>query len=146
MSKHTTGGFALLEIVVALGLLAVSTMVIVEALGAALEYLRAAQAARRATAVAAAVAHTFDIDADYPTGWRVAGDPGPDVLPGTSDDSPPDGAGLVCRRRVVITPVGGQTWAWVEASCAATAAALAPGAIGRRGGRLGRAALLLRGR
>jgi type II secretory pathway pseudopilin PulG len=145
MSKHTTGGFALLEIVVALGLLAVSTVVIVQALGAAFEYLRAARAARRATAVAAAVAHTFDDDADYPAGWRVAGTPGADALPGTRDDGPPDAPGITCSRRVVSMTRGAEQWAWIEARCAPGDGA-ADGSPTFVGGRLAAGALLLRGR
>ncbi len=143
MSKHETGGFALLEVVVALGLLAVSTLVIAEALGAALGYARAAHAARRATAVAAAVAHTFDVGADYPTGWRVAGTPGADALPGTRDDDPPAGPGPVCRRRATVFSRGDQVWLWVEGSCAD------PGQEARTGsgsGRLGGSAVLVRAR
>ncbi len=133
-----------MEIVVALGLLAVSTLVIAEALGTALEYARAAHAARRATAVAAAVAHTFDARVDYPTGWRVAGTPGADALPGTRDDGPPVGPGPVCRRRVTVFSRGDQVWLWVEGSC------LDPGQDARRRatgvGRLGGGAVLVRGR
>lgn len=145
MSKHSTGGFALLDVVVALGLLAVSTLVIAEALGAAFEYLRAAQAARQATAVAAAVAHTFDRDADYPAGWRVAGAPGADALPGTRDDDPPPQPETACRLRVVPVPRGEQRWVWVEASCLGRGGEAGAGAP-LHGGRLGRGALLLRGR
>lgn len=141
MSERDTGGFALLEIVVALGLLAVSTLVIVQALGAAFHYLRAASAARRAVAVAAAVAHTFDDGADYPAGWRVAGTPGADGLPGTGDDGPPAEPATACQRRIVRTPRGDEQWVWVEAACAAGG----PGA-GAPGGRLAAGALLLRGR
>jgi type II secretory pathway pseudopilin PulG len=146
MSKHSTGGFALLEIVVALGLLAISTLVIAEALGAAFHYLRAARAARRATAVAAAVAHTFDRDADYPAGWRVAGTPGPDQLPGTSDDGPPGEPGMACRRRVTVTSQGTRRWAWIEASCMPAAPAQGTPAAHDGGGRLGAGVLLVRGR
>ncbi|MGD8330914.1 MAG: hypothetical protein PVJ49_15905 [Acidobacteriota bacterium] len=146
MSKHRTGGFALLEIVVALGLLAVSTLVIAEALGAAFEYLRAAEAARRATAVAAAVAHTFDGDADYPAGWRVVGAPGADALPGTRDDGPPLQPETACRRRVVPMTNDAQRWVWVEVSCTGEAGGGGPSGTPSRGGRLGRDALLLRGR
>lgn len=145
MSKYRTGGFALLEIVVALGLLAVSMLVIAEALGAAFEYLRAAEAARRATAVAAAVAHTFDGDADYPAGWRVAGAPGADGLPGTRDDGPPPQPATACRRRIVPITSGAQRWVWVQASCAGGEGGGGSGAS-LHGGTLGRQALLLRGR
>lgn len=146
MSKRTTGGFALLEVVVALGLLAISTLAIVEALGAALEYARAAHAARRATAVAAAVAHTFDVGVDYPTGWRIAGTPGADALPGTRDDDPPAGPGPVCWRRVTVFRRGDQAWLWVEGSCADPAQGARRGATGSAGGRLGRSAVLVRAR
>lgn len=144
MSKHAKGGFALLEIVVALGLLAVCTLVIAEALGAAFEYLRAADAARRATAVAAAVAHTFDGDADYPAGWRVVGAPGADALPGTRDDGPPPLPATACRRRVIPVTRAQQRWVWVEASC--TGGAGGGSGAPLRGGTLGRGAMLLRGR
>jgi len=144
MSKHNAGGFALLEIVVALGLLAVAMLAIVQALGAAFGYLRAARAARQATAVAAAVAHTFDIAADYPAGWRIAGTPGADALPGTRDDGPPDESGIVCRRRVIATVVASQRWLWVEGDCMGGLSGSR--ATGDAGGRLGRRALLLRGR
>jgi hypothetical protein len=140
MSQRDTGGFALLEIVVALGLLAVSMLVIVQALGAAFHYLRAASAARRAVAVAAAVAHTFDESAAYPAGWRVAGTPGADGLPGTGDDGPPAEPAIACRRRVVQVPRGDERWLWVEAACDAGGAGILPG------GRLASGALLLRGR
>lgn len=149
MSQRDSGGFALLEIVVALGLLAVSTLVIVQALGAAFQYLRAASAARRAVAVAAAVAHTFDDGALYPAGWRVAGTPGADGLPGTGDDGPPAEPGNACRRRVVRAPRGAEEWIWVEASCVAGAgisAGAGTPASTARGGRLAAGALLLRGR
>ena len=139
MSKRATGGFALLEVVVALGVLAISTLVIAQALGAALEYSRAAEAARQATAVAAAKAHTFDERVEYPAGWRVAGAPGPDGLPGTRDDIPPDGPGPRCWSRVVL---GTSRWARVEATCSG---GTVPGAVTKlTGGRLGRSAALLR--
>ncbi len=137
MSRTNSGGFALLEIVVALGLLAVSTLVIAEALGAAIEYARAAHAARRATAVAAAVAHTFDAGVAYPTGWRVAGTPGADALPGTRDDDPPAGPGPACRRRVTVFGRGDQVWLWVEGSCADPGQDARRGAAGSGGSRLG---------
>ncbi len=117
MSRQTSGGFALLEVVVALGLLAISTLVIIEALGAALEYVRAADAARQATAVAAAVAQTYDGRALYPAGWRAVGGPGPDGLPGTADDTPPAAPGWNCRRRIVHAPASPLAWSWFEASC-----------------------------
>lgn len=139
MSKHEMGGFALLEVVVALGLLTISTLVIAEALGAAFNHLRAARAARRATAVAAATAHTFDSDADYPAGWRVAGTPGADALPGTGDDGPPDAPATACSRRVTRMSAGTSEWIWVEARCL-------PEGAESIGGRLGAGALLLRGR
>lgn len=139
MSKHEKGGFALLEVVVALGLLAVSTLVIAEALGAAFNHLRAARAARRATAVAAAIAHTFDVDADYPAGWRVVGTAGADALPGTGDDGPPDAPATACRHRVTRATSGSAEWVWVEARCL-------PDGAESIGGRLGAGALLLRGR
>ncbi len=146
MSKQTTGGFALLEVVVALGVLAISTLVIAQALGAALEYSRAAEAARRATAVAAAIAHTFDERVEYPAGWRVAGGPGPDGLPGTRDDIPPDGPGPRCWSRVVLDT---SRWVRVEATCFGGTAPVGDvvgsgsGAV-RTGGRLARNVALLR--
>jgi len=146
MSKRTPGGFALLEVVVALGLLAVSTLVITEALGAALEYARAAEAARRATAVAAAAAHTFDDRARYPTGWRAVGDPGTDGLPGTQDDGPPGGPGWDCRRRIVHTTGSVLDWVWFEASCSGFDAPTATGAFTGYGGMLARGAALVRPR
>lgn len=139
MSKHETGGFALLEVVVALALLAISTLVIAEALGAAFNHLRAARAARRATAVAAAIAHTFDGAADYPAGWRVVGTAGGDALPGTGDDGPPDEPATACRRRVTRVSSGATEWVWVEARCL-------PAGAEAVGGRLGAGAVLLRGR
>ena len=148
MSKRTMGGFALLEVVVALGVLAISTLVIAQALGAALEYSRAAEAARQATAVAAAIAHTFDERVEYPAGWRVAGAPGLDGLPGTRDDIPPDGSGPRCWSRVVL---GISRWARVEATCFGSTAPVAevggPGASAVSvGGRLARSAVLVRRR
>ena len=146
MSERTMGGFALLEVVVASGLLAVSTLVIAQALGAALEYSRAAEAARKATAVAAAIAHTFDERATYPTGWRVVGAPGRDGLPGTRDDIPPDGSVPRCWRRVVLDA----RWARVEASCDDVIGTPGPDArgagSGAAGGRLGTNAVLVRRR
>ena len=148
MSKRTMGGFALLEVVVALGVLTISTLVIAQALGAALQYSRAAEAARQATAVAAAIAHTFDERVEYPAGWRVVGAPGLDGLPGTRDDIPPDGPGPRCWRRVVL---GISRWVHVEAPCFGNTAPVGdvgvqgPGAV-TVGGRLARSAVLLRRR
>jgi len=146
MSKCTSGGFALLEVVVALGLLTVSTLVIAEALGAALEYARAAEAARQASAVAAAVAHTFDPRASYPTGWRAVGDAGVDGLPGTTDDGPPGGLGWDCRRRAVNAQGPNVGWLWVEASCSGLRTPSGTGIFRGHGGVLARRALMARPR
>jgi type II secretory pathway pseudopilin PulG len=143
MTRSGRGGFVLLEVVVALGLLAVSTLLIAEALGAAIEYARAADLARRATAAAAAVAATSSERLDSPAGWRAVGTPGADGLPGTRDDGPPDSPEPECRRRVLSTVSGGVVWTWVESSCS-------PGIAGEgkanamSGGRLGRSAVLAR--
>lgn len=144
MSKRTSGGFALLEVVVALGLLAVSTLVIAEALGAALEYARAAEAARQATAVAAAVAHTFDERANYPSGWRAVGGPGADGLPGTQDDGPPGGSGWDCRRRIVEVAGAALDWVWFEATCSGLGGASGTRTFAGYGGTLARGAVLVR--
>ncbi len=146
MSNRSSGGFALLEVVVALGLMAVSTLVIVEALGAALEYARAAEAARQATAVAAAVAHTFDTRANYPSGWRAVGGPGPDGLPGTSDDGPSGGPAWDCRRRIIHVAGTGVDWTWFDAACSGLDAATGSGSFGGFGGDLARGVAMVRPR
>jgi type II secretory pathway pseudopilin PulG len=146
MSKCSSGGFALLEVVVALGLLAVSTLVIAEALGAALEYALAAEAARQASAVAAAAAHTFDQRASYPTGWRAVGGPGADGLPGTRDDGPSGGPGWDCRRRIVNATGVSAGWVWFEASCSGLGGSSAGGVFRGHGGVLARGAVLVRPR
>jgi prepilin-type N-terminal cleavage/methylation domain-containing protein len=117
MWNRTPEGFSLLEVLVALGLLAVSTLVIAEALGASIEYARAADLARRATAAAATVADTASDRVVYPSGWRVVGAPGADGLPGTADDGLPEEPGPACRRRVSTTPDAGSTWVWIEVTC-----------------------------
>lgn len=137
--RSQRGGFVLLEVVVALGLLAVSTLLIAEVLGAAIEYARAADLARRAAAAAAAVADTSSGRADIPAGWGAVGTPGADGLPGTRDDGSPEPSEPACRRRVVTSMWRGSEWVWVEVSCAGS------GEQGRIvGGRLGDAAWLAR--
>jgi len=139
------GGFVLLEVVVALGLLAVSMLLIAEALGAAIEYSRAADLARRATAAAAAIADTSSNRADIPAGWRAVGTPGADGVPGTRDDGLPDQSAPTCRRRGMTTMSRGVAWVWVESSCAS-----GDGETGETngivGGRLGGSAVLARAR
>lgn len=117
MWEREQAGVALLEVLIALGLLAVSTLVIAESLGAAVEHARAAEAARRATADAAAVAATLTGRAEYPAGWRVVGSPGADGLPGTRDDDPPAEPARACERRIRATTTPGDRWAWIEVSC-----------------------------
>ncbi len=139
------GGFALLEVVVALAILAVSTLVIAESLGAAIAYAGAAEAARRATAAAAAIADTSTGSADYPAGWRVVGTVGTDGVPGTRDDGPPTELEPPCQRHVETVDASGHRWLWVEAACNSVGVA-----AGRRsaavGGRLARASTLVRSR
>ena len=148
MSKRFTGGFALLEVVVAAAMLAVSTLLIAQVLGAALDYARAAEAGRRAEAVAAAVAHTFDDGADYPAGWRLVGTPGADGVPGTRDDGPPDGSEPPCWLRLGSASRGAAgSWLWVEVTCSGAAEGPPPTApveptAGVFGGRMGRAVTL----
>ena len=138
-------GFALLEVVVALAILAVSTLVIAESLGAAIAYAGAAEAARRGTAAAAAIADTSTGSADYPVGWRVVGTAGTDRVPGTRDDGPPTEPEPPCQRHVETVDASGHRWLWVEAACNGAAV---PG--GRRsdaiGGRLARVSTLVRSR
>jgi hypothetical protein len=111
-----------------------------------LEYARAAEAARQATAVAAAVAHTFDAGANYPSGWRTVGGPGADGLPGTADDGSSGGAGWDCRRRVVNVPGTGLDWTWVEASCSGLDAASGTGLFRGFGGTLSSGVAMVRPR
>ena len=139
------GGFALLEVVVALAILTVSTLVIAESLGAAITYAGAAEAARRTTAAAAAIADTSTGSADYPAGWRVVGTVGTDRVPGTRDDGPPTGPQPPCQRHVETVDASGHRWLWVEAACSrvGVAAGRRPDAVG---GRLARASTLVRSR
>ncbi len=139
------GGFALLEVVVALAILAVSTLVIAESLGAAIAYAAAAEAARRATAAAAAIADTSTGSADYPAGWRVVGTVGTDRVPGTRDDGPPTGPEPPCQRHVETVDASGHRWLWVEAACNSVGAPGGPRSD-TIGGRLARASTLVRSR
>ncbi len=139
------GGFALLEVVVALAILAVSTLVIAESLGAAIAYAGAAEAARRATAAAAAIADTSTGSADYPAGWRVVGTVGTDRVPGTRDDGLPTEPEPPCQRHIETVDVSGHRWLWVEASCGGAGIVAGPRADAI-GGRLARVSTLVRSR
>ena len=143
MTRLGQGGFALLEVVVALGLLTISTLLIAEALGAAIEYARAAELARRATAAAAAIADSTSDRVDLPAGWRAVGTLGADGLPGTRDDGSPEASEPACRRRILELPSAGVVWVWVESSCVSEETP-GSGAAAITGGRLGGSAVLAR--
>lgn len=140
MNARFHRGFTLLEVLVALGLLAVGALAIAAALGAAAQYSGAAAAARLALTEAEAVANSVSMNALYPPGWRDVGDPGADHLPGTADDgiSLGQSAGPPCRRRITLAASGGVEWLWIEVDCGSTARG---GAVGpndpRPGGKLG---------
>ena len=138
-------GFSLLEVVVAIGLLAVAALAIAGALGAAVHYAGAAALARRSLIEAEAVADTATRGAFYPPGWREVGTRGPDLLPGTSDDGPPHGLDNVrCLRRITPKSVAGIDWLWIEVECGAAGPGAPTAASGSRpGGELGRAVRLV---
>ena len=133
-------GFTLLEVIVAIGLLAVAALAIAGALGAAVQYSGAAAAARLALVEAEAVADTASSSALYPSGWRNVGDAGPDNLPGTADDGGGvghDGAAR-CLRRITPRSSGGVEWLWIEVDCGSSARSAAESsATSRPGGKLG---------
>ena len=131
-------------LVVALGLLTISTLLIAEALGAAIEYVRTAELARRATAAAVAIADSTSDRADLPAGWRAVGTPGADGLPGTGDDGPPDPPAAGCRRQVIRAASHGSAWVWIESTCAPEGDGGAFESPGLVGGRLARSAVLVR--
>lgn len=109
------GGFALLEVVAALALVAVSALGIAQALEAAVGYAGAARVARRALAVAEVTVALHTPGQSYPSGWtpvsaRLGAGVGVPPLPELED-------GPRCWRRVTVDGHGGRTWLWVEGSC-----------------------------
>jgi len=133
-------GFTLLEVVVAMGLLAIAALPIAAALGAAVQYSGAAVAARRALTEAEAVANSASRSVVYPSGWRDVGDAGSDHLPGTADDG--SGAGQIsgssCRRRITPRLSDGVEWLWIEVDCGSSASGARAGSDeSRAGGKLG---------
>jgi prepilin-type N-terminal cleavage/methylation domain-containing protein len=145
MLRSFEPGFSLLEVVVAIGLFAVAALAIAGALGAAVHYSGAATLARLSLIEAEAVADTATRGASYPTGWREVGTYGPDHLPGTADDGPPQGRVSVrCRRRISSNSVAGIDWLWIEVECGASGSgAVASDSGGRPGGELGRVVQLV---
>ncbi len=133
-------GFTLLEVVVAIGLLAVAALPIAAALGAAIQYSGAAATARLALSEAEAVADSISGNAFYPPGWRDVGNAGSDHLPGTADDGSGGGhdGGPPCRRRITSRSSGGVEWLWIEVDCGASVRGAAASSAGSRpGGKLG---------
>ena len=139
-----TRGFTLLEVVVAMGLLAIAALPIAAALGAAVKYSGAAAVARLALTEAEAVASSVNRSALYPPGWKDVGDPGADHLPGTADDVGGIGydggreGGPPCRRRITLRSSGGVEWLWIEVDCGSSVGgAAASSDESRPGGKLG---------
>ena len=132
-------GFTLLEVVVAIGLLAVVALAIAAALGAAVQYSGAAAMARLALTEAEAVADSISRGAFYPPGWREVGDAGSDLLPGTADDGSGAGgnSGSRCRRRVTSRSSGGVEWLWIEVACGPSVNGAGSSRGSRPGGKLG---------
>ena len=137
-------GFTLLEVVVAMGLLAIAALPIAAALGAAVQYSGAAAAARLALTEAEAVADSISRSVVYPPGWRDVGDAGTDHLPGTADDGSGVGndgghdGGPPCRRRITTRSSGGVEWLWIEVDCGSSVlGGAASSDESRPGGKLG---------
>jgi len=141
-------GFTLLEVVVAMGLLAIAALPIAAALGAAVQYSGAAAAARVALTEAEAVADSINRSVVYPPGWRDVGDAGTDHLPGTADDGSGVGhegghegghdGGPPCRRRITTRSSGGVEWLWIEVDCGSSVrGGAASSDESRPGGKLG---------
>jgi prepilin-type N-terminal cleavage/methylation domain-containing protein len=132
-------GFTLLEVIIAIGLLAISALAIAGALGAAVEYSGTAALARASLIEAEAVADTATRGAFYPPGWHDVGRPGPDLLPGTADDAPVVGEGSVlCQRRITPRTSDGIEWLWIEVECWTSAQGASASDSDRRpGGKLG---------
>jgi prepilin-type N-terminal cleavage/methylation domain-containing protein len=147
--ENSGRGFTLLEVVVAMGLLAIAALPIAAALGAAVQYSGAAAAARRALTDAEAVANSVTRSVVYPSGWRDVGDAGSDHLPGTADDGSGVGqnAGPSCRRRITPRLSGGVEWLWVEVDCGSSVSGAAAGSDeSRAGGKLGKKVRLVTAR
>lgn len=141
MDADSRRGFTLLEVVIAMGLLAVAALAIAAILGAAVQYSGAAAAARFALTEAEAVSDSVSRHAVYPPGWRDVGDPGIDHLPGTADDGSGGGpnSGPPCRRRITPVSSGGVEWLWIEVDCGSSAGGGVASAVAARpGGKLGK--------
>jgi prepilin-type N-terminal cleavage/methylation domain-containing protein len=142
-------GFTLLEVVVAMGVLAVAALPIAAALGAAVQYSGAAAAARLALVEAEAVADSASRGTFYPPGWHDVGDPGSDHLPGTADDGSGavDDSGMRCRRRITLRSDGSVEWLWIEVDCGSSMSAVAASSdSAQAGGKLGQSVRLVAAR
>lgn len=114
------GGFSLVEVMVALLIMAIAMLGIVRALAAAVAVLGAADDHRRGLEAIGAVAQTAAPGIAYPIGRRPVSTPGPDGLPGTADDPPTLQSG--CERQIDSIPGLAVDWLWVRAWCGAALA------------------------
>ena len=113
------GGFSLVEVMVALLMLAITMLGIVRVLGAAVDLTGAAENHRRALDAVGALAQTAAPGIDHPIGRRPVSLPGPDGIPGTADDPPPSVPG--CQRQVDALASFSPQWLWVRAWCGVAA-------------------------
>ncbi len=119
------GGFSLVEVMVALLMLAITMLGMVRVLGAAVDLTGAAENHRRALDAVGAVAQTAAPGIDYPGGRRPVSSPGLDGLPGTADDPSPSAPG--CQRQVDALASASPQWLWVRAWCGVAAGSDAEG-------------------
>ncbi len=111
-------GFSLVEVLVALLVLAIAMLGIVRVLAAGIDVIGAADDHRAALEAVSAVAQTPAPGVAYPTGRRVVSTPGPDGLPGTVDDPP---MVTKCERQIDRLPGTAPDWLWVRAWCGVAA-------------------------
>lgn len=118
-------GVALLDVLVALGVLAIAVLGVAASLDGAIRSLGAAAAARRALRAAQATAHT---SVAATSGWQ--------AVPGADGFAPggPDAAigEPLCQRRTTRSVESSGVWFWVEVRCAPQSAAgrVGPGPVG----------------
>lgn len=108
-------GFGLVEVMVALLMMAIALLGIVRILAAAVEVIGVAEDRRRAQEAVSAVSQTALPGVVYPIGRHAVSLPGPDALPGTADDPMP--LSVNCRRQIDVLDSVTSEWLWVRAWC-----------------------------